>query len=122
MLGFSSPGSAMRPSLLATALLASLVAGCQATPSVSAATAPASTEVTTNASADAKFADLSRRWLDGWMRLNPVSATQLGDHRFDSDVDDLSADGRQRMVDFSQRVLAELDAMDVHALTREFGT
>jgi uncharacterized protein (DUF885 family) len=109
----------MRPSLLATALLASLVAGCQATPSVSAATAPASTAVATNASADAKFADLSRRWLDGWMRLNPVSATQLGDHRFDSDVDDLSADGRQRMVDFSQRVLAELDAMDVHALTRE---
>jgi uncharacterized protein (DUF885 family) len=110
----------MRHSLLAVALLAATVAGCQSTPPATAAT-PATTPVTTagDASADARFADLSRRWLDGWMQLNPVSATQLGDHRFDHEVDDLSAAGRQRMVDFSQRMLAELDAMDAGKLSRE---
>ena len=108
----------MRPCLLAAALIAATAAGCQSTPSASApATAPMTAAIDT--SADAKFADFSRRWLDGWMQLNPVSATQLGDHRFDTEVDDLSAAGRQRMVDFSQRMLAELDAMDAGKLTRE---
>jgi len=110
----------MRHSLLAVALLAATVAGCQSTaPSSSSTTSETPVTATTATSADAKFADLSRRWLDGWMQLNPVSATQLGDHRFDNEVDDLSAAGRQRMVDFSQRLLAELDAMDTGKLSRE---
>ena len=110
----------MRHSLLAVALLAATVAGCQSTaPSSSSTTSETPVTTTTATSADAKFADLSRRWLDGWMQLNPVSATQLGDHRFDNEVDDLSAAGRQRMVDFSQRLLAELDAMDTGKLSRE---
>ncbi|MEO6137887.1 MAG: DUF885 domain-containing protein [Luteimonas sp.] len=69
--------------------------------------------------ADTAFADLSRRWLDGWMQLNPVSATQLGDHRFDSEVDDLSATGRDKAVAFSKRMLAELDGIDTSKLSRE---
>ncbi|HEX2596549.1 MAG TPA: DUF885 family protein, partial [Luteimonas sp.] len=110
----------MRHSLLAAALLAATVAGCQSTPPASASTG-AATPVTASieSSADAKFADLSRRWLDGWMQLNSVSATQLGDHRFDNEVDDLSAAGRQRMVGFSTRLLAELEAMDTGKLSRE---
>ncbi|WP_166206343.1 DUF885 domain-containing protein [Cognatiluteimonas telluris] len=110
----------MRPSLLAAALLTAVVAGCQSMPAstvASSAAAPAGAPMTS--SADARFADLSRRWLDGWMQLNPITATQLGDHRFDNEVDDLSADGRQRMVDFSQALLAELDAMDPARLSRE---
>jgi uncharacterized protein (DUF885 family) len=110
----------MRLSLLAAALLTATVAACQSTPPSSAsAAAAAPVSATINTNADAQFADLSRRWLDGWMQLNPVSATQLGDHRFDTEVDDLSAAGRQRMVDFSQRMLAELEAMDAAKLTRE---
>ncbi|HZX79602.1 MAG TPA: DUF885 domain-containing protein, partial [Lysobacter sp.] len=54
-----------------------------------------------------------------WMRLNPVSATQLGDHRFDDRIDDLSADGRAQLVDFSRRTLASLDAIDRSTLSRE---
>ena len=69
--------------------------------------------------ADAKFADLSRRWLDGWLALNPVNATQVGDHRFDDRLDQLDAPGRQRIVDFSKAMLGELDAIDVNALSRE---
>ena len=98
----------MRRSLFAAALLTAALAACQSAP-VSTAPAAAIPASATESAADARFADLSRRWLDGWMRLNPVAATQLGDHRFDTEVDDLSAAGRQEAIDFSTRLLAELD-------------
>jgi uncharacterized protein (DUF885 family) len=108
----------MRHTLLASALLAATLAACQA----QAPTAPgADTQAAAadTAQADAKFAALSKRWLDGWLALNPVSASQIGDHRFDGDVDDLSAAGRKRLVDFSTSMLAELDAIDAKGLSRE---
>jgi uncharacterized protein (DUF885 family) len=105
----------MRASILALATTLAL-AGCQSTPVVSdappAMTAPAQT-------ADARFQAITNEWLDGWMRLNPVSATQLGDHRFDDRIDDLSATGRQQLVDFSTQLLARLDALDAAQLSRE---
>jgi uncharacterized protein (DUF885 family) len=108
----------MRRSLLAAALMTAALAACQSAP-MSTAPVAATPASATESAADARFADLSRRWLDGWMRLNPVAATQLGDHRFDTEVDDLSAAGRQEAIDFSTRLLAELDAMHTGALTRE---
>lgn len=105
----------MRASILAAALVLAL-AGCQSTPPAPdappALVAPAQT-------ADARFQAIANEWLDGWMRLNPVAATQLGDHRFDDKVDDLSAAGRQQLVDFSQRLLARLDGIDRTQLSRE---
>ena len=68
--------------------------------------------------ADQRFADLSAQWLDGAMRLSPVSATQIGDHRFDSKLDDLSAEGRARSLKFSREILVELDAINVSKLSR----
>jgi len=69
--------------------------------------------------ADATFASLSQRWLDGWMALNPVAATQMGDHRFDAKLDDLSEAGRSGAIEFSRGLLRDLDALDRHALSRE---
>jgi uncharacterized protein (DUF885 family) len=69
--------------------------------------------------ADAAYATLSKRWMDGWMKLNPVAATQLGDHRFDDQLDDLSAAGRARLRDFSRSVLKDLDTLDNSKLNRE---
>jgi len=69
--------------------------------------------------ADIQFAALSKRWLDGTMRLNPVGATQTGDHRFDSEVDDLSADGRASAEAFSRKMLAELAEIDTSKLSRD---
>lgn len=107
------------PLLLAAALTAALAA-CQgqspapaATDAKPAAGTPAASEQ------DAKFADLSKRWLDGWLQLNPVGATQTGDHRFDAELDDLSAAGRQKGLEFSKRMLAELDAIDASKLSRD---
>ena len=111
----------MRRSLLALALLASLAACHKAeTPTAPAAPADGSTAAAAGASqADTAFADLSQRALDGWFQLSPVSATQTGEHRYDGELDDLSAQGRQKALDFSKKILAELEAMDVSQLSRE---
>ncbi len=68
--------------------------------------------------ADKKFAALARRWLDQSMRLSPVSATQVGDHRFDSELDDMSAGGRDTGLKFVHDTLATLDAIDKSKLSR----
>ncbi|MGN6224090.1 DUF885 domain-containing protein [Pseudoxanthomonas sp.] len=108
----------MRHSLLALALLTSLAA-CQKTDAPAPADAPSATAAATDAQADARFADLSKRALEGWLQLSPVSATQIGEHRYDGEIDDLSAEGRQKSLDFSRKMLAELAAMDVSKLSRE---
>ena len=101
-------------------LMALTVAACapdgtptQAAPAIKTAT------VAVPSAEDTRFADLSRRWLDGSMQLSPVSATQAGDHRFDAELDDFSADGRARGLAFSKRMLAELEAIDRTKLSRE---
>src|SRR5688572_21456337 len=110
-------GIAMRHSLLAAALLSATLAACQGQAPNAPATDAAPAETTR--AADAKFADLTKRWLDGWMRFNPVSATQIGDHRFDAEIDDVSAANRKAIVDFNKKLLAELDAIDAASLSRE---
>jgi len=44
--------------------------------------------------ADAAFDKISAKWLEDSLRLSPVGATATGDHRFDGELDDLSAAGR----------------------------
>ncbi len=75
--------------------------------------------VSVTKTADTQFADLAKRWLDGAMRLSPVNATQTGDHRFDSDIDDLSAAGRATSLAFSKQMLAELGKIDRSKLSRD---
>ncbi len=112
---------AMRSKLLPIALLTAAMSACQpqaATTATNLAPASAVVDAKTHAQADAAFAALSKQWLDGWLQLNPVNATQVGDHRFDHALDDLSAAGRQKSVDFSTRMLAQLDAIDTSQLSR----
>lgn len=107
----------MRHSVLAAALLTATLAACQGqAPSTPDATPAAQTAP---AQADAQFADISKRWLDGWMKLNPVAATQIGDHRFDGEIDQLDEAGRKAAVDFSKQLLADLDKLDAKTLSRE---
>ncbi len=109
----------MRQHLLALALIAAL-GGCQQADAPSSATPPAAAPAqATDAAADAAFADLSKRALDSWMQLSPVGATQIGDHRFDSEIDDLSAAGQQKTLTAYKGLLAELEKIDVAKLGRE---
>jgi uncharacterized protein (DUF885 family) len=70
-------------------------------------------------SADAYFANLSARWLDAFLRLQPVTATQTGDHRFDGELDDMSGNGRGARLKAWRNLLAELTALDRSKLSRD---
>ncbi|MGP1665022.1 MAG: DUF885 domain-containing protein [Rhodanobacter sp.] len=114
----------MRKHLLAAALI-TVLAGCQTSETPNAPVDAAATSQANPASqadqsqADARFAELSQKALDTWMRLSPISATQIGDHRYDSEVDDLSAAGQQKGLDANKALLADLDKVDVAQLSRE---
>jgi uncharacterized protein (DUF885 family) len=70
------------------------------------------------ATADARFEALAKRYVDEFGRYSPVYATQLGDHRFDGQLDDLSAEGRARTLAWNRELLAELGAIDRSKLSR----
>lgn len=68
--------------------------------------------------ADRAFEALTRRWLNEGMRMSPVSATSIGDHRFDNDIDDVSAAGREAGLRFSREILSSLSGIDRNQLSR----
>jgi uncharacterized protein (DUF885 family) len=84
------------------------------------ATTSASTPVTAAAtSEDARFEAFGDRSVDEYLKLSPVNATQLGDHRFDAMMPDASAAGRAAVRNFAERNLAELARFDTKSLSRE---
>jgi len=111
----------LRHTLLATAVLSAGLAACQpqTPPAPADSKATAAATPASDAAVDARLSEVSQQWLDGWFRLNPVSATQIGKHDYDSEVDDLSAAGRQAQVDFAKKTLAALDGIDTSKLSRE---
>jgi len=105
----AAPESLMRPSLarltaLPTALLALVLL------SLPAFAAPPT--------ADARFEAVSQRFIGEFGRYAPVYATALGDHRYDGELDDLSAAGRARTLAWTREVLTELQSIDRGALSR----
>lgn len=108
----------MRQHLLALALIAAL-GGCQQADSPTPTTGTEAATPAGDAAVDAAFADLSKRALDTWMQLSPISATQIGDHRYDSEIDDLSAAGQQKVLTAYKALLSDLDKIDVSKLSRE---
>ena len=83
---------------------------------VSAFVPPAARAATDGA--DARFEALGQRYVEQFGRYSPVSATQLGDHRADGELDDLSAAGRARTLEWIQGLLRELQAIDHAKLSR----
>nr|WP_246372836.1 DUF885 domain-containing protein [Lysobacter spongiae] len=103
---------------LAAALLLALSA-CQPSPAPEAATGSAAPAATADAKLDQQFELLSKRFLDKAMELSPITATQMGDHRFDGRIDDMSKGGRAASLDAAKKFLAELDSLEVARLSRE---
>jgi uncharacterized protein (DUF885 family) len=105
---------------LAFALLAVSIAACQpSTPPADGTRAGEAVDTASTSQADAAFAALAKRYLDEGLALSPVSATQIGDHRFDTRIDDLSEAGRRKIVDWNKAMLAELGKLDIASLSRE---
>src|SRR5690606_15160143 len=107
------PSFPMSRPLSATSLLAPALAACPGQAPTTPATPPgdAAAAAAVESAQDQAFAALAARFLDEGLALSPVAATQIGDHRFDSELDDLGAEGRQRSADWARGMLAELDAI-----------
>jgi uncharacterized protein (DUF885 family) len=57
---------------------------------------------------DAKLASFFKSSLDQRFALRPMEATEMGDHRFDSQLEDLSPEGRSRWLEQTRRTLQSL--------------
>lgn len=68
---------------------------------------------------DQAFDELAKAYIDEFPALHPVSATQLGDHRFDGQLDEVSVEDRQREIDFCRRYLDRLSAIPHDELSRD---
>jgi uncharacterized protein (DUF885 family) len=97
-------------SLLALAIGVAAISSPAATPLAAAAATQAE---------DARFQAFGDRVVDEYLKLNPVTATQLGDHRYDALLPDVSAAGRAAQRAFAERSLAELARFDRSKLSRE---
>ncbi len=89
---------------LGSTALVPLMSGCASTPATT--------------SADLAFETLAARYLDRSMELSPISATTIGDHRFDMRIDDVSAAGRAASLAFARETLGALERIDRAALSR----
>ncbi len=96
-------------------LLTALAMGVAAV-ATSSASAPVAAAAT---SEDARFEAFGDQAVDEYLRLNPVNATQTGEHRYDAMMPDVSAAGRAAVRTFAERTLDELARFDAGKLSRE---
>ncbi len=74
--------------------------------------------ISAGASLDQQFEQLGARYMDEFPALSPVSATALGDHRFDSQLDMVSAEARAQKRAFCRKYLEQLHKVDPAQLCR----
>ena len=63
------------------------------------------------------FEEIGGAYIEAYTELNPVSATQLGEHAYDSELPDISAQGRATTLAVNKALLTALDSLDRSALT-----
>lgn len=66
--------------------------------------------------ANQKFEALAKKYIEQFLEMNPETATQLGEHRFDHRLDDYSLAGVERDRALNQKYLKALDAIPVKGL------
>jgi len=69
-------------------------------------------------SEDQRFEELGQRYLDELTALSPVSATFLGDHRFDGELDHVNEEARDKERQFLEQTLTDLGSIDRDQLSR----
>jgi uncharacterized protein (DUF885 family) len=68
--------------------------------------------------ADSAFDAVEARYLKEMLAFTPVAATQLGDHRFDDRVDDVTPATREQQAALARSLLDELAVIDKQRLSR----
>jgi len=69
--------------------------------------------------AEANFAALAEAIIDHWLARDPVTATALGDHRFDDRLPDLTPEGLEESLAMLEHALGAIDQVDDVALGAE---
>src|SRR5689334_5022582 len=70
--------------------------------------------------ADAKLEVFFKQYLDEHFKLQPIQATELGDHRFDAMLDDVSKPARDKWLAEARKTLDELPRqVDYKSLSRD---
>src|SRR5205807_5898784 len=68
---------------------------------------------------DAKLESFFKSYLDQRFQLRPMSATEMGDHRFDAQLEDLSPKARKKWLEQTRKTLAALPkSVEFKKLTR----
>jgi uncharacterized protein (DUF885 family) len=68
---------------------------------------------------DAKLESFFRTYLDERFRMRPMAGTEMGDHRFDAQLEDLSPEARDRWLEHTRTTLAALPkAVEFQKLSR----
>lgn len=65
------------------------------------------------------FDQLAGEYVDRFPSFSPVGATQLGDHRFDGQLDEISEAARAKEVEFNRRFLGRLNRLPWDELSRD---
>src|SRR5437899_6224443 len=86
-------------------------------PTVRPRTATCARRETTVTATSNAFADRVATFFDEYFRLDPVSASSIGDHRFDDRWPDMTDAGRAERLAFAERWIAELRGLDVSVLS-----
>lgn len=86
------------------------IAGCVTTITPAPSAAPSEADIT--------LETISQRYLNEMMALTPVNATSLGNHRFDAELDDVSAAGYDRRIALARELLLQLQALNDAQLSR----
>jgi uncharacterized protein (DUF885 family) len=68
---------------------------------------------------DREFEELANSYVDSLMRMNPEWATQLGDHRFDGELTDMSAEAIEARTRANREMLERLAKIDPSSLDPE---
>jgi uncharacterized protein (DUF885 family) len=100
------------------AAIAALSLPLSACVSVDGERAPRAAASTTQSDANAAFETMAQSYLEGLTELNPVYATQLGEHKYDSLLPDVSVQGRAEGYRFTQGYLVALKTIPFAELSR----
>jgi uncharacterized protein (DUF885 family) len=65
-----------------------------------------------------RFTEIADRFLENLLLSSPVSATHLGDHRFDDLLDEVDSESRNKKIAAASALLGELDSIHFEELTR----
>ena len=102
----------------AAIIAAFLAAGCAPVGAVAPVAPPTASPVPAEALQDPAFNQLAETWLAETLRLNPIAATQAGEHRYDQLLPDIGATGRAAQLQLANSTLAALAQIDRSRLSR----